>query len=245
MLYDIKKVILQKYSTYTTYWQFSIILFIIMVITALNKCSFLLKSIFFLLKELFIFSFFFLMILLTSLNTTKKILSSSTCVSTNVKMYNIISILIVAGFAFTVFLLSISGSKNISILGFNIGLDTRIFIATAGTVALLSTFIFGHICTQLPKLYQSLEKTASKNNFVSEPSQNTTILGWGILLLVVTAWFSISDIFTESTDIVRYTFKFTVCFALIFIYFYYLISYNLSYLQKNYYDCVNQDFKKD
>ena len=54
------------------YWQFSIVLFIIMVITALNKCSFLLKSIFFTLKEIFIFSFFFLMILLSSMSTTKR-----------------------------------------------------------------------------------------------------------------------------------------------------------------------------
>lgn len=241
MLHDIKKEILKEYSTYMKYWQFSILLFIIMVITALNKCSSLLKSIFFILKEIFVFSFFLLMLLLSSLNTTKKILSSSTCVSTNIKMYNLITILIIAGFALAVFLLSVSNSENSSVLGFNIGLDTRMFIATAGTVALLSTFIFGHICTQLPKLYQSLEKTAAKNNYVSGPSQNTTIIGWGILLLVVSAWFGISDILMESTDIVRYSFKFIVCFGLIFIYFYYLISYNLSYLQKNYYDCVNQD----
>ena len=245
MLHDIKKEILKEYSTYMKYWQFSIILFIIMVITALNKCSFLLKSIFFILKEIFVFSFFFLMILLSSLNNTKKILSSSTCVSTNVKIYNIITILIVAGFAITVFLLSVSSSENSSILGFNIGLDTRVFISAAGTVALLATFMYGHICTQLPKLYQSLEKTASKNNYVLSPSQNTTIIGWGILLLVVLAWLGVSDIFMESPDISRYTIKFLVCFGLIFIYFYYLISYNLSYLQKNYYECVNQELKKD
>lgn len=245
MISNIKKEILKNYTTYTTYWQLSIILFIITVITALNKCSFLLKSIFFLLKELFIFSFFFLMILLSSLNTTRKILSSSSCVSTNIRMYNIITILIVAGFALAVFLLSISDSENSSILGFKIELDSKIFIASAGTVALLSTFIFGHICTQLPKLYQSLQKTATKNKYISEPSQNTTIIGWGILIIILSAWLGISDIFMESPSIVRYFFKFGVCFIIIFIYFFNLISYNLSYLQENYYKCVNQELKKD
>ena len=240
MLYNIKKNILQEYTTYIKYWQFSIVLFIIMVITALNKCSFLLKSIFFILKELFVFSFFFLMLLLSTLNTTKKVLSSSTCVKTNTKIYNIIAILIIAGFALTVFLLSISDSENSSVLGFKINLDIKIFIATAGTIALLSTFIYGHICTQLPKLFQSLEKTASKNKYVTDPTKNTTIIGWGILLIIVMAWLGISNILMESPAILRYFLKFVLCFTLIFLYFFYLISYNLGYLQQNYYNIVNQ-----
>lgn len=240
MLYNIKKTILEEYTTYIKYWQFSIVLFIIIVITALNKCSFLLKFIFFLLKEIFVFSFFFLMILLSSLNTTKKILSSSTCVKTNIRIYNIIAIIIIAGFALAVFVLSLSDSKNSSVLGFNMDLDIKVFIASAGTVALLSTFIYGHICTQLPKLYQSLEKTASKNKYLTEPTKNTTIIGWGILLIIVMAWLGISEILMESPTILRYFLKFGICFGLIFIYFFYLISYNLSYLQQNYFNTVNQ-----
>ena len=240
MYSNFKQYLLKESSNLFKYWNLSIVLFLIIVITALSNCSLLLKILLFSFKEIFIFAYILLYNLISNYNTTKKILSSVSCVKTNDKLFNVITIIIVAGFVLAVFFLSLTGSRDPSVLEFKINLEVRLLIAAIGTVALLITYTFGYLLTQIPKLYKSLLKTSDKYKYVPEPNQNTTLIGWGVLLIVILVWFSISEMFEDSPQILKYSIKAGVCIFFLFLYFSYVVSYNLSYLEKNYYSVVNK-----
>lgn len=243
MYNNFKLFLLQKYKDIFKYWKLSIVLYIIIVVSSLSNCSLLLKLSLFFFLQIFIFAYIFLYNLIINYNITKKILSSVSCVKTNEKLFNIITIIIFIGFVLAIFFLSLTNSKDPSIIAFKINLELRLFITVLGTVTLLITYGFGYLLTQLPKLYKSLLKTSNKYNHVTEPSKNTTLIGWGILLIVILVWFSISEMFEDSPQIVRYSIKSFVCILIIFLYLSYVVSYNLSYLQKNYYHLVNKKNK--
>ena len=240
MYWNFQKFLLEKYSSFFIYWQLSIFIFIIAVITSLYNCTNLLKFLVFIIINILIL-FYLLGSNLIAYNThTKKVLSSSTCIKDSYNLFDIITIIIIVGFALVIFLLNLNDSPDSSILGFKIDLENKIIIISLAVLSLMVTYIFGYLLTEIPKLYSSLSKVAKKNNYITDPSNNTTLIGWLVLLIIILVWFSLSNMFTELSTISKYTIKGLVCIGLLFLYFSYLISYNLSYLQKNYYEILNK-----
>lgn len=240
MFWNFPKFLLEEYSTFFKYWQISIVIFLIVVMTSLQNCSNLLKFLVFFIKTGLIVCYLLGLNLILYYNHVKKILSSTACLKTNSKIFDLITIIIIFGFALIIFFLSLTDSIDTSILGFKINLELKIIIACLGLLSLLVTYICGYLLTQIQKLYSSLTKVSNKYKHIIDPSQNTTLIGWGVLLVVILVWFGITDMFTDSADILKYTIKSLVCIGALFLYFSYLICYNLSFIQKNYYDIVNK-----
>lgn len=230
------KFTLKYFSSILSYWTLLLLFYILISLFLLGHYSSKLKIFLFFVINLFVIIYFFGSFQLAKCWNLKQEFTTTSCVKNwNSITTKMINILILFAFAAMVFIITIFfKGKEYVISDKKIDTEEQITICLISMLAILVFYIYGYLLSQIKNLYSSLFYFSSRKKYILPPTNISTTILWGIILITVIIY---SCIKSESESIGN---KSVISILVIFFYLYRSIDYILKYLKENNFNILTE-----